>query len=150
VSGSRLYPDRPFLAASVCVVRGDTVLVAARARAPLQGVFTLPGGLVEPGESLAEAALRELGEEVGVEAEMVGFVGPVEVIERDDAGRVKHHFVICAHAARWISGEGETGEEALEVLWVTPAELPGLRTTAGLQAIVERAVAIATQNDFSA
>lgn len=142
MSGSRLYPDRPFLASSVCVVRDGLVLLAARAKPPLEGVFTLPGGVVEAGEALAETALRELREEVGVEAEIVGFVGPVEVVERDETGRVKHHFVICAHAARWRAGEGEVGDEALAVRWIRPDELGRLRTTAGIQAIVDAAVAL--------
>ncbi len=145
MSTSRLYPERPFLAASVCVVRDGKVLLAARARPPLEGVFTLPGGLVEAGETLAQAASRELREEVSVEAEIIGFVGPVEVIERDESGRIKHHFVICAHAARWISGEGTVGDEALEVRWLRPDELGSVRTTLGLPGIIESAVALASQ-----
>ena len=149
MSASRLYPDRPFLAASVCVVRDGRVLLAARARPPLEGVFTLPGGLVETGETLAETALRELREEVAVEAEIIGFVGPVEVIERDEADRIKHHFVICAHAARWISGEGTIGDEAQEVRWLRPDELGSVRTTRGLPGIIGKAVALASQPETS-
>lgn len=149
MTASRLYPDRPFLAASVCVVREGRVLLAARGRPPLKGVFTLPGGLVETGETLADAALRELEEEVGVRAEIVGFVGPVEVIERDEEQRTKHHFVILAHAARWVAGEGQTGDEALEVRWLRPEELASVRTTAGLPAIVARAVALVSQGASS-
>jgi 8-oxo-dGTP diphosphatase len=141
VSASRRYPDRPFLAASVCVVRDGRALVAARGRPPLEGVFSLPGGLVEVGETLVEAALRELMEEVGVEADMLGFIKPVEVIERDASGGTKHHFVVLAHAARWVAGEPVVGEEALEVRWVTPADLAGMPTTTGLAAIVEAALA---------
>jgi 8-oxo-dGTP diphosphatase len=142
VTASRLYPDRPFLAASVAVLRDGAVLLVARGRPPLQGIFSLPGGLVEPGETLAEAALRELREEVGVEAEMIGFVGPVEIIERDEAGRAKHHFVVCAHAARWLAGEPALGPEALAIRWVAPDEVAALPTTAGLPAIVAGAFAL--------
>ena len=68
-------PD-PFLGASVAVFRDGRVLLAARGpAAPMEGLFSLPGGGVEPGETLAEAALRELREEIGVEAELIGFVG---------------------------------------------------------------------------
>jgi ADP-ribose pyrophosphatase YjhB (NUDIX family) len=141
VSSDRTYPARPILAASVAVFRDGRALVAARAKPPLRGLFSLPGGLVEPGETLAEAALRELREEVGVEAAMVGFVDHVEVIERDADERVRLHFVICAHAARWVSGEPTTGDEALEVRWVTPDEIPGLPTTPGLPALLEKAFA---------
>ena len=76
----RLYPTRPFLAASVAVVRDGRVLIAARGQAPMERLYSLPGGLVEPGETLGEAALRELYEEVGVEADLIGFVDHVEVV----------------------------------------------------------------------
>jgi 8-oxo-dGTP diphosphatase len=80
---SRLYPERPILAASVAVFRDGRVLLAARTAPPYDQVFSLPGGLVEPGESLEQAALRELTEETGVTAGIVGFAGHVEIIERD-------------------------------------------------------------------
>jgi len=137
----RLYPTRPFLGASVACFREGRVLLAARGRPPLDGVYSLPGGLVEPGETLAEAALRELREEVGVEAELIGFL-IVEVIERDDEGRVKLHFVIAAHAARWVSGEPQTGPEARDVRWVTEAEIDSHPTTPGLAAVLTRAFAL--------
>src|SRR3712207_1239667 len=125
----RLYPARPFLAASIAVLRDGRVLVAARGRGPMAGRYSLPGGLVEPGETMAEAALRELREEVGVEAEIVGFLDHAEIVERDEGGRVKHHFVICAHAARWLAGEPQIGVEALDVRWVREDELARLPTT---------------------
>src|SRR3712207_1213905 len=127
----RLYPARPFLAASIAVLRDGRVLVAARGRGAMAGRYSLPGGIVEPGETLAEAALRELREEVGVEAEMLGFIAPVEVIERDPAGAIRRHFVVCAHAARWRSGEPTTGPEALETLWLPEDEIASLGTESG-------------------
>jgi 8-oxo-dGTP diphosphatase len=142
---SRLYPDRPYLAASVAVIRDGRVLLAARANPPGAGVFSLPGGVVEPGETLAEAALRELHEEVGVAAEILGFITPVEVIERDEAGAVRRHFVVCPHVGRWIAGEPRTGPEAFALRWVAEAELAGLTadagflTTPGLMPILARA-----------
>lgn len=140
MNSDRLYPTRPFLAASVAVFRDDgRVLLASRTRPPLSKVFTLPGGVVEPGETLAEAALRELREEVGVEATLVGFVAPVEVIERDENGRVRHHFVVAAHAALWSSGAGTIGLEAGEIRWVTREEAGMLPTTPGLGDILDRA-----------
>ena len=142
MTADRLYPARPFLAASVAVFRDGRVLVAARARPPLDAVYSLPGGLVEPGETLGEAALRELREEVGVEAALIGFVAPVEFIERDDAGRVRHHFVICAHAARWTAGEPRAGDEALDVRWVSEADATALPATPGLAGVLRQAFAL--------
>ena len=140
VIDSRLFPSRPFLAASVAVVRDGRVLLAARGRPPMRSLYTLPGGLVEPGETLAEAALRELREEVGVEAAMIGFLTPVEVVERAEDGRVRSHYVICAHVARWLSGEGSIGPEAEDVRWVDAAQAAALPTTPGLAGIVAQAL----------
>jgi ADP-ribose pyrophosphatase YjhB (NUDIX family) len=138
----RSYPARPFLGASTACFRDGRVLLAARGRPPLEGVYSLPGGLVEPGETLAEAALRELREEVGVEAKLLGFVMPVEVIERDPEGRVRLHIVIAAHAARWVSGEPQTGPEARDVRWFTETEIDSHPTTPGLAAVLARAFAL--------
>lgn len=144
---TRTYPDRPFLAASVAVIRDGRVLLAARGRPPLAGIFSLPGGLVEPGEPLADAALRELAEETGIEAAIVGFVAPVEMIERDGDGRTRHHFVILAHAARWVAGEGAPSEEATALVWATRAEALRLPTTPGLTPILDGAFRLLEESE---
>jgi 8-oxo-dGTP diphosphatase len=138
----RLYPARPFIAASVAVFRDGRVLIAARARPPMELLYSLPGGLVKAGETLSEAALRELHEEVGVEADLLGFVDHVEAIERDDTRRVRHHFVICAHAARWRAGEPRIGSEATDVRWVREDEIAGFRTTPELARVLRKAFAM--------
>jgi len=141
MSGDRLYPARPFLAASVAVFRDGEVLVASRGKTPWEGVFSLPGGQVEVGETLEQAALRELAEEVGVTATLTGLIAPFEVIEREADGRVKHHVVIAVFAARWLSGEPRTGPEAKEIRWITEPEIESLPSTPGLAGILERAFA---------
>ena len=140
---SRLYPARPLLAASLAVVRDGRVLLARRAAPPYAGVFTLPGGLVEPGETLEAAALRELREEVDVEASILGFNRHVEVIERDEDGRVRHHYVIASFVGAWVAGEGVASAEAAEILWAGRADVARVPTTEQLPAILEAAFAIA-------
>jgi len=142
VSDSRAYPDRPLLAASAAVIRGGRVLLAARGREPMRGVFTLPGGLVEPGETLAEAARREVLEETGLSVEIAGLAGYQEVIARDDGGRIARHFVICAFAAHWRGGEPVPTEEAPAFRWADPLTLDDLTVTEGLHAIVAKALAL--------
>jgi len=130
---------RPILAASAAVFRGPLVLLARRARGPAAGLWSLPGGKVEPGETLESAAVRELGEEVGVAADMVAVVGTREVIRHDAEGRLIAHFVVVAHAARWRSGEPQAGPEAAEVGWFRPVEVARLEATEGLSDVVEAA-----------
>ncbi len=136
--GERLYPARPVLAASVAVFRDGRVLIARRARAPLSGLYSLPGGVVELGETLRETALRELGEEVGVVAEIIAFVDHVEPIQFDGT-RVREHYVIAAFAARWLSGEARAGPGADAVAWIEPDEIARWPTTPRLPEIVEKA-----------
>jgi 8-oxo-dGTP diphosphatase len=134
----RLYPARPILAVSLAVFREGRVLVARRARAPLKGLYSLPGGVVEIGETLHEAALRELDEEVGLRAEIVAFNDHVESIMRDEQG-VRGHYVIASFVARWTGGEAQTSEEADSVIWIDPWALKDLPTTPGLEEILAKA-----------
>ncbi|MFN3656510.1 MAG: NUDIX hydrolase [Pseudolabrys sp.] len=141
MSDSRAYPQRPFLAVSAAILRDGKVLVVRRARVPALNLYTLPGGVVEAGETLAEAAAREVREETALEIEPVALAGHREVIVRDGEGRVERHFVILCFAARWLSGEPVLNEEVDDARWVAPAELAGLRTTEGLAEIVDAAMA---------
>ena len=137
----RLYPTRPIVAASVAVFRAGRVLIARRARAPLAGLYALPGGVVELGETLRQAALRELAEEVGVAAEIVAFVDHVEPIHFDGA-RVREHYVIAAFVARWRAGEARVGAEADAVAWIDPGKIARWPTTPDLPAIIEKAAGL--------
>ncbi len=139
MSDPRHYPDRPYLAVSAVIIRDGEFLAVRRARAPMQGLFTLPGGGVETGESLAEAAVREVREETGLTIETVALAGHREVVTRDDTGRVQRHFVILTFAARWVAGEPRLNEELLEARWMRPAALRDLPTTEGLSEIVAAA-----------
>jgi 8-oxo-dGTP diphosphatase len=137
---SRDYPSRPILAASAAVFRPDgTLLLGSRRNPPFDKVFSLPGGLVEPGETLQQAAAREIEEETGVSAEIFGFNDWREVINRDDDGRIKRHYVIASFAARWITGEGTPSDELGRVIWADQAHIRTLDLTAGLDAIINRA-----------
>jgi len=141
LADERLYPKRPFLAVSAAILRDGKVLIVRRARKPALGVYTLPGGVVEAGETLHEAVRREVREETALEIAPVTLAGHREVVIRDGDGRVERHFVILCFAARWLGGEPALNEELDEARWIDPAELAGLKTTDGLADIVAAAMA---------
>ena len=136
---SRIYPTRPYLAVSAAIFRDGRVLVVRRAQPPARGVFTLPGGGVELGETLEQAVIREVREETALEIEPLKLAGYRQMIARDAAGLVERHFVILPFAARWIAGEVALNDELAEAKWLLPSELAGLKTTEGLADIVAAA-----------
>jgi ADP-ribose pyrophosphatase YjhB (NUDIX family) len=138
-SDPRAYPDRPILAVSAAIIRDGHVLVARRNRGPAYGLWTLPGGVVEAGETVTQALIREIDEETGMTVEPLALAGHREVVVRDAAGKVERHFVILCFASRWIAGEPSLNEELAEAKWLRPSELASLKTTEGLAAIVAAA-----------
>jgi 8-oxo-dGTP diphosphatase len=137
----RSYPLRPVLAVSAAVFRDGKVLLVRRARPPALGLFTLPGGGVEAGETLVEAIIREVAEETGLVIEPVAIAGHREMIARDPDGRVERHFVILAFAARWRAGEPVLNAELEEHRWLDPDDVKTLATTGGLAEIIAAACA---------
>ena len=137
MSESRTYPKRPFLAVSAAIIHEDRALIVRRAKPPL--LYTLPGGVVEAGETLHEAIKREVLEEASIAIEPVALAGHREVIARDPDGRVKRHFVIMAFTCRWISGDPVPNDEIAEAQWLERAKITGLETTEGLAEIVAAA-----------
>jgi 8-oxo-dGTP diphosphatase len=140
----RMFPDRPYLAVSAAIIREGRVLIARRAKGASTGAFTLPGGVVEAGETLHQAIIREVREETGIAVEPIALAGQREFITRDADGRVSRHFVILCFACRWLAGEGTPLlEELSELRWLEPAEISGLKTTTeGLAEIVASAFAL--------
>ena len=122
--------DRPIPAALAVVVRRPQVLLVRRANPPDQGKWGFPGGRIEAGEKIGEAALRELREETGLLAQAGPAFAALDVIERDGAGQLAHHFVLIAVLCRWLAGEADPADDAVEARWFTPAEIAALGPTA--------------------
>jgi 8-oxo-dGTP diphosphatase len=131
-----LPPSRPQLAVSGTIFRNDKILLVRRARSPAKGFYTLPGGRVEFGESLATALQREVDEETGLRIEIKGLAGWREVLPGPSGGG---HFVIMSFAARWIANEVVLNEELDDFKWLAPDGLGDLTLTDGLGEIIAAA-----------
>lgn len=140
MSDARLYPQHPLTAASLAVFRDGKVLLAARKETAASPIFSLPGGLVEIGETLQDAAIREVHEETGVTARVLGFVDTHEIIDRDADQRIRRHFIIHTFVGEWVSGDAQTSIEAPHVRWQDPHALGGIALTKGLQPFLLKAI----------
>jgi 8-oxo-dGTP diphosphatase len=129
-------PSHPQLAVSAAIFRDDNILLVRRARSPAKGLYTLPGGRVEFGESLAAALRREIGEETGLQVEIAGLAGWREVLPAAGGGG---HFVIMSFAARWRANEVVLNEELDDFKWLAPDGLGDLALTDGLPGIIAAA-----------
>jgi 8-oxo-dGTP diphosphatase len=130
-------PPVPVPAVGVVCLRGDDVLLIRRGRAPREGEWSLPGGRIEPGERAMDAALRELREETGVEAEVTGLLDVVDGLF-PEAGR---HYVLIDYAARWLSGEPVAGDDAMEARFVALNQVDALVDWAETRRVIELAAA---------
>jgi ADP-ribose pyrophosphatase YjhB (NUDIX family) len=139
-SDTRRYPVRPYLGVSVGVRRDDAILLVRRGRPPLAGIWSFPGGLVDLGERLEDAARREVREETGIETAILAQIDRAEIITRDGDGRVERHYVLIVFAGRPIGGTLAAGDDAAEARWVQEAELARLNLTEDTRRILFRGV----------
>ena len=123
---TRSYPSAPIPAVGALVVHDGAVLMVRRGRAPSRGVWAVPGGRIELGETMAAATEREVREETGVEVRAGEPVWSFDSVIRDEEGRIAWHYVIVDLAAEYVAGEPRARDDALEARWIRPEDLPGL------------------------
>lgn len=120
------YPARPVVGVGAVIWRGGEVLLIRRGKPPMLGEWSLPGGSQMLGETVFDCARREVLEETGVTAEILGLVDVVDAIRRDAAGAVQYHYTLVDVAGRWIAGEPRAGDDAMEAAFLPLSALPGL------------------------
>jgi mutator protein MutT len=136
--GSREYPDRPLLGVGALITEGNRVLLVLRGNPPLQGQWSIPGGLVEAGETTKDAVIRETREETGLVVVPGKLVEVFERILPDAAGRVQYHFVLLDYLCRVISGELAAGSDVSELRWASFGELEALGVAPDTCAVIRK------------
>lgn len=120
----RRYPSAPLVGVGVVVFNDEgDVLLVQRGQPPRRGQWSLPGGLIDLGERLVDAARREVWEECGVAVEIGDLVATFEPMEWDAAGRLEYHYVVLDYWARYLSGEAAAQDDAAAVRWIALGEL---------------------------
>ena len=136
---TRLYPNRPIVGVGAVVLRDGEVLLVRRANPPRQGQWSLPGGTQELGETVFEAARREVLEETGVSVEIEGVVDVVDSIDNDPSGRIRYHYTLIDVLASWRQGGIRAGGDAAEAAWFGLDELSPLRLWTETERVIRRA-----------
>jgi ADP-ribose pyrophosphatase YjhB (NUDIX family) len=126
----------PRAAASAAVFRNRQVLLVERGKGALAGLWSLPGGHIEPGETAAAAALREVMEETGITAELLGLADVRDIIRRDNAGVVVAHYVIAVYYGLWRAGEPVAASDSRAARFVPLAELEEYPLTEGTDRVI--------------
>ena len=135
---ARNYPVAPVPAVGAVVVHDGSVLMVRRGKAPSRGVWAVPGGRVELGETLAAATEREVREETGVEVRAGEPIWSFDSVIRDDEGRIAYHYVIVDLLADYVAGTPRARDDALEARWVRPEELSRLLVSKPTLELLER------------
>jgi len=138
---SREYPDRPLVGVGVVVLAARRVLLVRRGKPPRQGQWSLPGGAQKLGETVFEAAAREVREETGLDVEVLGLADVVDSIRHDDANRVRYHYTLVDVFAVARAGTLKAGGDAADAAWFEIADVAGL----GLWSETERIIALACE-----
>lgn len=130
--------DRPLIGVGVIVWRGNKVLLIKRGKEPKKGQWSIPGGAQERGETLHEAARREVREETGLDVEIAGLVDVVDGLMRDAGGTLTHHYTLIDFVARSSTGDPVAGDDALEAAWFGIDELSGLQLAQDTLRVIDK------------
>ena len=135
----REYPSVPVVGVGAVIIRDARVLLVQRGNEPSRGRWSIPGGVVELGETLAEAVTREVREECGLEVEAQDVLSTFDLIQHDPQGHIQYHYVLIDLRARYVSGEATADTDALDVRWVEEAQLDRMDLVSRLLPVLHKA-----------
>jgi ADP-ribose pyrophosphatase YjhB (NUDIX family) len=124
--GAREYPSRPILGVGAVIIRDEKILLVKRRYEPKANYWSLPGGLVELGEEVRQAVIREVSEECGIEIEPTKIIDVIDFIERDELESVRYHYVLIDFEAVYKSGVLTPASDVIDVRWFSKNELENL------------------------
>ena len=130
------YPTHPHVGVGAVVFNDNRVLLVRRGRPPGKGLWAIPGGRVQLGETLKEAAEREVFEETAIVIRAGAPVFTFDLIDRDENGRIRYHYVVIDLAAEFVGGTPKAGDDALEARWISRDEIKTLEVNAMTQRLL--------------
>jgi mutator protein MutT len=136
----RQYPERPVVGVGAVIVADGRVVLVKRAHEPLKGEWSLPGGSVEVGETLADAVAREVLEETGLRVRVGSLIEVLDRVHRSSDGRVEYHFVLLDYRCTVLSGVLSHGSDASDACWVSRDDLPKYQLSDSAIRVVTRAL----------
>lgn len=142
----REYPVAPLVGVGAIIVTGARVALVRRGSPPSQGEWSIPGGLVNVGETLRDAVIREAREETGLQVEPLSLVELLDRIFFDDQGRVQYHYVLADYLCLVQGGVLKAGSDATNARWVDPRELREMNIAAVTKEIILKAMDKAAEN----
>jgi mutator protein MutT len=139
------YPEGPIVGVGAVIVNDGKAIIIKRANDPYKGQWSIPGGRVELGESLADAVRREMREETGLDVEVGPLIEVFERIQRDADQRIRYHFVIVDYLCTCVGGELCASDDAEEAAWVTGEDLAHYDIRESAIAVIRKGLALATR-----
>jgi len=134
----REFPELPLVGIGAIIIEGDRVVLVKRAHPPIQGHWSIPGGVLEVGEMVREAAIREAREETGLDVKPGELLGVYDRILRDPERRVQYHYVLIDFLCRAVGGELAAASDASEVHWFCREELSALNLAEDTRDVIQK------------
>lgn len=145
---NREYPDRPVVGIGGVVISNGRALLVRRGNPPMEGQWSIPGGVLEAGETLLTGVQRELLEETGLQVKVLELIEVFERIDLDGEGKARYHYVVLDYLCEPVRGEARAGSDTTEVAWAAPAELRRYGLTETATRVVLKAFEIAREHSL--